>query len=59
MKKRLLSVLLLLAMALSLLPTAVLADESVTSYYIWLYSSDGSIKEEITPSNYENLMGER
>ena len=56
MKKRLLSVLLLLAMTLSLLPTAVLADESVTSYNIWLYSSDGSIKEEITPSNYENLM---
>lgn len=56
MKKRLLSLLLILVMTLSLLPTAVLADESVTSYNIWLYSSDGSIKEEITPSNYENLM---
>ena len=56
MKKRFLCLLLILVMTLSLLPTAVLADESVTSYNIWLYSSDGSIKEEITPSNYENLM---
>ena len=58
MKKRLLSLLLILVMTLSLLPTAVLADESVTNYFITVFSPDGSKKEGITSANYKNVMGD-
>lgn len=58
MKKRMLSLLLILVMTLSLLPTAVLADESVTNYFITVFSPDGSKKEGITSANYKNVMGD-
>lgn len=56
MKKRILSLLLILAMTLSLLPTAVLADESVTNYFITVFSPDGSKKEDITSANCTDVM---
>ena len=56
MKKRLLSVLLILVMTLSLLPTAVLADEPVTSYYIFVHSPDNSKIVEITSANRTDVM---
>ena len=58
MKKRILCLLLILVMTLSLLPTAVLADESVTNYFITVFSPDGSKKEGITSANYKNVMGD-
>ena len=58
MKKRFLCLLLILVMTLSLLPTAVLADESVTNYFITVFSPDGSKKEGITSANYKNVMGD-
>ena len=56
MKKRMLSLLLILVMTLSLLPTAVLADESVTNYFITVFSPDGSKKEDITSANCTDVM---
>lgn len=56
MKKRMLSLLLILVMTLSLLPTAVLADESVTSYYIFVHSPDNSKIVEITSANRTDVM---
>ena len=56
MKKRMLSLLLILVMTLSLLPTAVLADEPVTSYYIFVHSPDNSKIVEITSANRTDVM---
>lgn len=56
MKKRILSLLLILVMTLSLLPTAVLADEPVTNYFITVFSPDGSKKEDITSANCTDVM---
>ena len=42
MKKRILSLLLILVMTLSLLPTAVLADEAETDYGITIVSPDAT-----------------
>ncbi len=56
MKKRILCLLLILVMTLSLLPTAVLADESVTSYYIFVHSPDNSKIVEITSANRTDVM---
>ena len=56
MKKRILCLLLILVMTLSLLPTAVLADESVTNYFITVFSPDGSKKEDITSANCTDVM---
>ena len=56
MKKRFLCLLLILVMTLSLLPTAVLADEPVTNYFITVFSPDGSKKEDITSANCTDVM---
>ena len=56
MKKRLLSLLLILAMALSLLPTAVLADEPETDYGITIVSPDATTQIDVTSKNYKDVM---
>ena len=56
MKKRILSLLLILAMALSLLPTAVLADEAETDYGITIVSPDATTQIDVTSKNYKDVM---
>ncbi len=56
MKKRILSVLLLLTMTLSLLPTAVLADEPETDYGITIVSPDAATQIDVTSKNYKDVM---
>ena len=56
MKKRLLSVLLILVMTLSLLPTAVLADEAETDYGITIVSPDATTQIDVTSKNYKDVM---
>ncbi len=58
MKKRLLSLLLILVMTLSLLPTAVLADEPEINYGIKIVSSDAKMQNDVTSKNYTNVMGD-
>ena len=57
MKKRMLSLLLILVMTLSLLPTAVLADDA-TDYKIRVCRPDGSDERKITSANYTDVMGD-
>ena len=56
MKKRLLSLLLILVMTLSLLPTAVLADEAETDYGITIVSPDATTQIDVTSKNYKDVM---
>lgn len=56
MKKRLLSLLLILVMTLSLLPTAVLADEPETDYGITIVSPDAATQIDVTSKNYKDVM---
>lgn len=56
MKKRLLSLLLILVMTLSLLPTAVLADEPETDYGITIVSPDATTQIDVTSKNYKDVM---
>ena len=56
MKKRLLSLLLILVMTLSLLPTAVLADEPETDYGITIVSPDATTQNSVTSKNYKDVM---
>ena len=56
MKKRLLSMLLILVMTLSLLPTAVLADEAETDYGITIVSPDATTQIDVTSKNYKDVM---
>ena len=56
MKKRILSLLLILVMTLSLLPTAVLADEAETDYGITIVSPDATTQIDVTSKNYKDVM---
>ena len=56
MKKRFLCLLLILVMALSLLPTAVLADEAETDYGITIVSPDATTQIDVTSKNYKDVM---
>lgn len=56
MKKRFLCLLLILAMALSLLPTAVLADEAETDYGITIVPPDATTQIDVTSKNYKDVM---
>ena len=56
MKKRMLSLLLILVMTLSLLPTAVLADEAETDYGITIVSPDATTQIDVTSKNYKDVM---
>ena len=58
MKKRFLCLLLILVMTLSLLPTAVLADEPEINYGITIVSSDAKMQNDVTSKNYTNVMGD-
>ncbi len=58
MKKRMLSLLLILVMTLSLLPTAVLADEAETDYGIMIVLPDGTTQNSVTSKNYKDVMGD-
>jgi len=58
MKKRFLCLLLILVMTLSLLPTAVLADEPEINYGIKIVSSDAKMQNDVTSKNYTNVMGD-
>ena len=56
MKKRFLCLLLILVMTLSLLPTAVLADEAETDYGITIVSPDATTQIDVTSKNYKDVM---
>ena len=56
MKKRFLCLLLILVMTLSLLPTAVLADEAETDYGITIVSPDAATQIDVTSKNYKDVM---
>ena len=56
MKKRFLCLLLILVMMLSLLPTAVLADEAETDYGITIVSPDATTQIDVTSKNYKDVM---
>lgn len=56
MKKWILSLLLILVMTLSLLPTAVLADEAETDYGITIVSPDATTQIDVTSKNYKDVM---
>ena len=56
MKKRFLCLLLILVMTLSLLPTAVLADEPETDYGITIVSPDAATQIDVTSKNYKDVM---
>ena len=56
MKKRFLCLLLILVMTLSLLPTAVLADEAETDYGITIVPPDATTQIDVTSKNYKDVM---